>query len=60
MCIWMDFSRGTLDCGGVFRFVVWFGFFFPKPTNKKKPEEEENVLESIQEKAVLSKVAVLS
>lgn len=35
-------------------------FFFPKPHKQKKKSEEKNVLESIQEKDVLSKVAVLS
>lgn len=59
MYIWMDCNKGTLDCVVVFCFVVWFGFFFSKPHKQNKPEEE-NVLESIQEKGVLSKVAVLS
>lgn len=53
----MDCNKGSLDCVVVFCFVVCFGFF-PK-AHKQKPEEE-NVLESIQEKDVLSKVAVLS
>lgn len=36
MCIWMDFDKDTLDCGVVFRFVVWFGFFFSKAYKQKK------------------------
>lgn len=54
----MDCNKGTLNCVVVF-CLVWFFSQRPQTKKQKKPEEE-NVLESIQERDVFAKVAVLS
>lgn len=51
-------TNTELWCCGLVCCLIFF--FSPKPTNKTKKTDEENVLETIQEKDVLSKVAVFS